>query len=34
VTAWSAVAEFDVLGPYFFEENGQKVTVKLIATVT
>jgi hypothetical protein len=34
VTAWSAVAEFDVLGPYFFEENGQKVTVKRIATVT
>lgn len=27
VTVWCAVAEFGVLGPYFFEENGQKVTV-------
>jgi hypothetical protein len=34
VTHWSAVAIFDVLGPYFFEENWQKVTVKWSATVT
>jgi len=29
VTAWFAISKFGVVGPYFFfEENGQTVTVK------
>ena len=27
VTVWCAVAPFDIIGPYFFEENGVTVTV-------
>jgi hypothetical protein len=27
VTVWCAVSDFGVLGPYFFEENGLRVTV-------
>lgn len=27
VTVWCAISKFGVIGPYFFEENGQTVTV-------
>jgi hypothetical protein len=27
VTVWCAVADFGVIGPYFFEEDGEAVTV-------
>jgi hypothetical protein len=27
VTVWCAVADFGVIGPYFFEEDGETVTV-------
>ncbi|GBM63571.1 hypothetical protein AVEN_173071-1 [Araneus ventricosus] len=27
VTIWCAVADFGIIGPYFFEENGKAVTV-------